>query len=255
MEEQAARFGLTFNYLKATDGQKLNESDHKHIDHARRRRVSKYPLTDNEVGCWISHRRVLQQFLDSGEAMAVILEDDARLLPGFSDVVGYIETAGAAFDFIDLHRLYKRGEKYRPCADLSTRFSVGRVMWHMHATSYIVTREGAKKILAYTEKFAHVYDKELHRYWANGLDIYALNQPVVIADDNGFSYIDETRLQNRNHDRKLLAGANTPRAWVQRKREQLKDSLQKRMTFGAYVVHGRKVWNRAKKGTTALPSR
>ena len=101
----------------------------------------------------------------------------------------------------------------------------------MHATSYIVTRAGAKKFLEFSDRFAHVIDKELHRYWANGLDIYGLDRPIVVADDGGVSYIDATRNEKRPADRVLLTGANTLQARARRKLEQLCDSVRKRIAF------------------------
>src|ERR1017187_2041931 len=98
---------------------------------------------------------------------------------------------------------------------------------HMHATSYIMSRAGAEKFLAYSARFVRAVDAEMHRYWANGLDIYGLNRPVVVADDGGVSYIDETRKQDRPKERVPLSGANTPYGWLQRKREQLGDRVRK----------------------------
>jgi GR25 family glycosyltransferase involved in LPS biosynthesis len=72
-----------------------------------------------EIGCWISHRCAMQRLVDSGDAMATILEDDAKLLQGFSEVLATVEKRGAAFDFVDLHRLFKKGEIFRRAARFS----------------------------------------------------------------------------------------------------------------------------------------
>jgi glycosyl transferase, family 25 len=243
MEDQAKRLRLTLDFIEATDGQFLTNQERSLVDLKRRKRVSKYPLTDNEIGCWISHRRAMQRLVDSGDAMATILEDDAKLLEGFCEVLAAVEKRGAAFDFIDLHRLLKKGEIFRTCGPLFSGVTLGRVgLMHMHATSYIMSRAGAQKFLAYSARFVHAVDKEMHRYWANGLDIYGFNKRVVVADDGGFSYIDETRKQDRPKERLPLRGADTPYAWLQRKREQLGDSVRKRLAFPAYVRRGRKAW-------------
>ena len=241
MEQQARDFSLDFSFIEAKDGKFVTDAERASIDQKRRKRVSKYPLSDNEIGCWISHKKAMQKIIESGEKMAVILEDDAKLLPHFSDMLKMIETSGFSFDFIDLHRLFKRGEVFAPCRPLFGSFVLGRVgPMHMHATSYIMSNAGAKKFMAYSKKFAHVIDKEMHRYWANGLDIYGLNQPVVVADDGGFSYIDETRKQDKPTERIPLPNANTSYWWMQRKWEQLKDSFIKRLAFPAYVKKGKR---------------
>lgn len=176
--------------------------------------------------------------------MATILEDDAKILPGFSEVLAVVEKSGAAFDCIDLHRIFKKGEIFRPCSPLFSDLILGRVgLLHMHATSYILSREGAEKFLAYSTRFVHAVDKELHRYWANGLEIYGLNKPVVVADDGGISFIDETRKQDRPQERIPLDGANSFGGWLQRKGEQFGDGLRKRLMFPAYVRRGKKAWS------------
>ena len=68
---------------------------------------------------------------------------------------------------------------------------------HMGAIAYVVSRRGAQKFLAYAPRFGHAVDKEIHRYWANGLDIYGLERPVAAHADQGHSFIEETRDQER----------------------------------------------------------
>jgi len=38
-------------------------------------------LSSGEEGCWASHRKVMKEFLDSGQEYCVVLEDDAQLIP------------------------------------------------------------------------------------------------------------------------------------------------------------------------------
>ncbi len=245
MEVQAEQFGVRLDFIEATDGRQLTEQQRSCADLGARRYVSKYPLTDNEIGCWLSHRKAMQHLLDSGDDMAVILEDDAKLLPGFVEVLAAIEAHGPTFDVIDLHRLFKKGEIFRPCGALIGDFAIGRIgLMHMHATSYVMSRAGAKKFLKNSERFAHAVDKDMHRYWANGLNIYGLNQRVVLADDGGVSFIEETRKQDTPAQRVALVGANSPYWWLQRKLNQLGDSLWKRLIFSYCVRQGKVLWNR-----------
>src|SRR5580698_8166913 len=83
MERQFAAFGLDFERLEATDGQNLSMVDRALVDNEKRRRITPYPLSNNEIGCWLSHRRALQQVAEGGENLAAIVEDDAELMPDF----------------------------------------------------------------------------------------------------------------------------------------------------------------------------
>lgn len=242
MEWQAQRMGLAFDFLEATDGKKLTSEDRALIDHGKRKSISPYPLTDNELGCWLSHRRAMQTLIDSGESMCAILEDDAALSADFPQTLAAIETLPeTSFDVIDLHRNFKRNEIFASCRKLDDDRDLGRVGYtHMNATGYVITRKGAEKALSATRKAAHAIDKEMHRYWANGLDFYGLSQPVATQQDNGHSYIDETRGQDRPQDRPRYPDANRPAWRLRRRLAKLGDTLAKRAVFPYYVWKGRR---------------
>ncbi len=104
MQAQADKLGIQLDFIEAVDGKTMSDADRALVDHAKRRKISLYPLTDNEIGCWFSHRRCMQHLIDRGDAMATILEDDAALAPGFPRVLEAIEAKGLPFDVVDLHR-------------------------------------------------------------------------------------------------------------------------------------------------------
>ena len=232
MADQFAAFGLTAEFLDATDGRNLTDADRARVDHNRRKAITPYPLTDNEIGCWLSHCRAMQRLIDSGDRMAVILEDDSALSPDFPKVVQAIEGMTTLFDVIDLHRNFKKSEIFIPRADLLPRYALGRIGYtHMNATAYVITRDAAQKFLSQVATFAHAVDKELHSYWKNGLNIYGLENPVAVQDDGGHSYIDETRGQDRPQERLRYPDADGIIWKLRRRLTRATDSLQKRWAF------------------------
>jgi glycosyl transferase family 25 len=236
IEEQGAALGVTFEFLEATDGGKLTAADRAQVDDDGRRRITPYPMSDGEIGCWLSHLRAMDVLIASGEPMAVILEDDAELTPDFPRVVAAIEVQSGTFDVIDLHRNFKKGEIFVPCRPLLSGYALGRIGYtHMNATAYIISQAGARKFRAHAQKFAHAVDKELHRYWINGLDIYGLEKPVAAQAKGGHSYIDETRAQERPNQRLRYPGADAFYWRFVRWRSKITDSIQKRLAFRAYV--------------------
>lgn len=247
MEQQSQTLGLAFDFLEATDGKTLTEQDRVLIDHGKRKSISPYPLTDNELGCWLSHRRAMQALLDSDEPMGAILEDDAALAPDFPRMLAVLERLPeSSFDVIDLHRNFKRNEIFAFCRTLTEGHNLGRIGYtHMNATGYVITRKGAEKALSATRKAAHAIDKEMHRYWANGLDLYGLSQPVAKQQDNGHSYIDETRGQDRPQDRPRYPNADALVWRLRRRLAKLGDTLAKRAVFPYYVWKGRRKFTTA----------
>jgi glycosyl transferase family 25 len=202
MAAQFEALGIPYSLIIATDGRSLSNAERTLVDHEKRKRITPYPLTDNEVGCWLSHRRAMQQLIDSGRPMAVVIEDDAVMSNDFPQVIAAIETCGVPFDIIDLHRNFKRNEIFMSCHNLLPGQSLGRIGYtHMKTTAYVVSQEGAQTFFAVTPRLVHAVDKEMHRYWANGLNIYGLEKPIATEDPDVVSYIDETRGQDRPAER------------------------------------------------------
>ncbi len=241
MKRQCDAAGLAFELLDATDGRTLTDAERALVDHERRRRITPYPLTDNEIGCWLSHRRAMQSIIARGEKMAVILEDDAEILPGFAVAMDAIERQAGPFDVIDLHRKFKHGEAFVPCRELAPDLSIGRVgAAHMGAIAYVMSRAGAEKFIAYAQKFVHAVDKEMHRYWASGLDIYGLSRPMAVSNDGGHSFLDETRGHDRPQERLRYPDADRLYWRLWRRWTRLEDSVQKRLIWPGYVRMGKR---------------
>jgi glycosyl transferase, family 25 len=240
MAAQFATLGTGYELLTATDGRSLTDIDRALVDNEKRKMITAYPLTDNEIGCWISHRRAMERLVASQEAMATIVEDDVTLSPDFPKVLEAIEEHAGSFDIIDLHRNFRRGEIFVPCRPLIPHYSLGRIGYtHMNANAYVVSRQGAQQFLSYATRFVHAFDKELHRYWANGLDLYGLEHPVAVQEDGSYSYIDETRGQERPTKRRRYADADLLYYRARRRLVRLSDSVRKRLAFPGYVKKGK----------------
>ena len=60
------------------------------------------PLTRGQVGCNLSHRKILKWLANSSEKMMAVLEDDLRLSKDFSMVLKYLENSPHGFDIVFL---------------------------------------------------------------------------------------------------------------------------------------------------------
>jgi glycosyl transferase family 25 len=240
IERAAADVGVTLDFIEAVDGRTLTDAQRNLVDHRRRRRITPFLLSDNEIGCWLSHRRAMQALVETGQAMAAILEDDVTLLPEFPHVLDALQHQGGPFDVVTLYRNFQRDPAFETCRALPCGVSLGRIApMQTGAVGYVITRQAAKKFLAATPRFVHAVDKEMHRYWASGLDIYALSQPVVTHDDAGHSYLSETRLDHRPKDRVKYPDADAVSWRLQHFGHRAADSVLKRVAFPAYVRLGR----------------
>ena len=237
MERQFRELGLAAEFLTALDGRALAEADRVRVDHHRRRAISPFPLSDNEVACCLSHQAAMRCLLDGPEKMLAVVEDDVALFANFPATIAAIEQLAAPFDVIDLHRRGKRGEIFARCGDLGPENAIGRVGYtHMNLQGYVVSRHGAEAFLAANARIGHAVDKELHRWWANGLELYGLEKPVLVEPPGTVSMIDETR-----GERLAYADGYAWRWRVARAAERALDSVRKRAGFAAYVRRGRKM--------------
>ena len=240
IERAADAVGITVDFIEAVDGRTLTDAQRTLVDHRRRRRITPFLLSDNEIGCWLSHRRAMHALVDSGKAMAAILEDDVTLLPDFPRVLDALQHEGGLFDVVTLYRNFQRDPLFETCRALTCGVSLGRIApMQTGAVGYVITRQAAKKFLAATPRFVHAVDKEMHRYWVSGLDIYALSQPVVTHDDAGHSYLSETRLDHRPKDRGDIRIPKSAYWRLQHFGHRAADSVLKRVAFPAYVRLGR----------------
>ena len=235
MRERLAGLGLPFELLPATDGRALTAAELAMVDDTRRKRHARRPLTRNEIACFVSHRRAMAALVAGGEPMAAILEDDVTLSPELPRALRAIEAEGGRFDVIDLFHSGKRSEFFVPCRPLLPDLALGRIGYaHMGANAYVVSRAGAERFLAQTGRFADEVDRELHRYWANGLDVYGLERPVAFHRDGGVSMIDETRGRAEDYP-----DADTLRFGLHRACHRAYDGVRKRLSFPAYVRRGK----------------
>ena len=75
MKERLSNLGLTFERISAVDGYKLSQVEKEMVVAPNLRYP--YNLTLGEVGCFLSHKKCWQEFLNSNEEWALILEDDS----------------------------------------------------------------------------------------------------------------------------------------------------------------------------------
>jgi hypothetical protein len=127
IERAAADVGVTLDFIEAVDGRTLTDAQGDLVDHRRRRRITPFLPSDNEIGCWLSRRRAMQALVDSGKAMAAILEDDVTLLPDFLHVLDALQHRGGLFDVVTLYRNFQRDPAFEPCRTLTHGVSLGRI--------------------------------------------------------------------------------------------------------------------------------
>ncbi|SCB38372.1 glycosyltransferase family 25 protein [Rhizobium hainanense] len=176
---QAVEYDLHITRIPAVDGRIIAEADrvdfypHSFIYHNGRK------LLPGEYGCYRSHLIALEQFIASGDKMAIIMEDDVEL----NDKL--IPRAIAAMESVQGPRLVKlvnhRLVGFKPICETSENDVVGRCMHGPQgsAACYIVNRKAAKKLLTTLKPMLLPYDVALERGWSTGVETFTTFENLV----------------------------------------------------------------------------
>lgn len=156
MTSQLDAAGVGFERLPAVDGTDLGEADIAEIvNPAARERFSRF-----EVACLLSHRAAWRRFLAGGDELCCVLEDDVRLAGDFGTAMRSArDWATGGFDLIKVETMHqqvwvsRRKQPALPGYALSTLRSS-----HQGTAGYIVTRQGAERLLDLTAQMDRPVD-------------------------------------------------------------------------------------------------
>jgi glycosyl transferase family 25 len=179
LSDQAVQFGLDVTRVPAVDGNKVAE--HERVDFYPRRfdQHNGRRLLPGEYGCYRSHLLALEQFVATGDEIALIVEDDIDLNAQLIQraIAALKAIPGAGLVKLANHRMVG----FRPLAETSEKDVVGRCLHGPQgsAACYIVTRAAAEKLLVTLKPMLLPYDVALERGWATGVATYTTQENLV----------------------------------------------------------------------------
>ena len=146
MLEVCARARVVPDFVAAVDG--------------RACRSSATALSMAETALILSHRKAWRKLLASQDDFAIVLEDDVHLGERFAALIASA-FAGLAFDVIKLETLFHRTLVARDGARLGDRMLHRLRSEHVGAAGYIVSRDGARKLLQSTRRLDEPVDQTI----------------------------------------------------------------------------------------------
>jgi len=188
MNTRLAKLGITYERVPGVDGLTLDETAFR--QYTRENRYYK-PLTRGEVGCYLSHNKALQAFVDSNAHHALILEDDGTFDPDLCAVITeaialreHTEDTLLQWDLLKLTQR-RRLARYIELAELETRslveygLSVPTV-----ANATVWTRAGAKRWIRAFSGCTRPIDCDLQHPWEYALSILSVHPPPATQTDD-----------------------------------------------------------------------
>lgn len=193
---QLNELGLQFERISAIDGKLANDTQRACInEQAYQKKHGKQSLP-GELGCYLSHVKAIQTFLNTNDEFALILEDDAVFGADFVQVITRLLANSARWDMVKLSGVHSgtpvNDIELNPFYRLAVMFSKCT-----GSSAYVINRKAA---LAYYQKLLPMtlpYDHEFDLGWKYRIKVRAVNPFPVIHNDMVSTTIISDPISNR----------------------------------------------------------
>lgn len=189
-EAELARVGLAGEVVAGVDGSALTDAQWARYDRQRCRAVYGVDMLPSELGCYLGHEAILRRILDEGHEVALILEDDIRLSDALMPILRALLSGPRLWLVVRLAGLRTRkvGEAVRRGASglwLHETHALYRLNCHvLGAQGYVISREGAQRMLDYGRRIVLPWDHAMDRFWENGIHPFVVHPfPVTHRED------------------------------------------------------------------------
>jgi glycosyl transferase, family 25 len=204
--ETRSRFdavNLAVERLEATDGRRLRfDGAHAHgatgYDVEVNRDRFHKPLRPGEIGCYESHRAAWRRLLVLGARSLAVFEDDVEIDAQLVPLLQAIERLPMPWDMVKLYgREHERVAWQQPFTTPSRAAGTALIGYSRvpsHSCAYVVSRDGARKLLATRARFGRPLDVDLRHWWENDLVVLGVQPyPVRMAAAAALPTIDDGR--------------------------------------------------------------
>ncbi|MFS6537424.1 glycosyltransferase family 25 protein [Idiomarina loihiensis] len=186
--EQIEKTGFKFERVPAVDGATLTDEKIAEVfDAETAKRRFQYDLTAGEIGCYLSHIKCWEKIINDNLDYAVILEDDLLLDRQFASVISTIPQLTSDWHYLKLSCPFKpRPYKATETVMGDDNLDVSLVNYKKSPTgtvAQVVSREGAKRLLAKKPPFFRPIDIDLQWSWEVGITIQGLVPYVADVSD------------------------------------------------------------------------
>ena len=194
LERMAARFqaiDLDFTLIQAVDGYLLAQNEVDRFVKTRNTRSWNY----GEIGCFLSHLKTWQWFLESGEEFAAVFEDDVFLS---NELTGLLTSSDWIPDDADIVRLETTFWKTEISVDkimVTERFDLHRLLSLHHGSgAYIISKRAARFLLDNPALLRSTIDSTLFDFReksCRALTIYQMNPAPAMQELIYEKYVSE----------------------------------------------------------------
>lgn len=203
---QLQALGLDFEFVDGVRGSALSAAERSAQvgPAAEMRRHIDREMTDGEIGCALSHQKVYDKVLAEGHDYAFVLEDDARLLPGFREAL--TEAVRVDLDLLIFGYPKLNDEDVRMAWLFDPVLSLGHLgkthvyglrprQSHLGMVGYLVSRHGCQQL---KQNFPLVTVADDHLFFSRIMRVWHLRPFAVMEDTAHVSTIRGDFRRNRH---------------------------------------------------------
>lgn len=194
---ELSKTNLNWSFLDAVDGSQMHSSPPEYQPRKVKRLLG-FELTQNEIGCFLSHKKAWQTCLKNNQP-TLIFEDDFILLPHFEKILQLLLTEYQDWQLIRLQALVRtQHDIVKTIGDISI---VKNHEDPLGATAYIIKPEAARILIEHAKDIYEPLDHFLEHESKHGVEILAVKPyPVDISKA-------ESTISDRPDDRKPIRGS------------------------------------------------
>ena len=145
----------------------------------------------SELGCYFSHLKAIEQFLEDGDDYGLILEDDLTFDASIESLIQESLKHKDRFDLLRLSGLHN-GHPVKIVSLDDKHNLVCNLTRQTGAGAYLLNRYAAKQMLKQLKPMWLPYDHAFDREWALGLDTMSINPMPILQNITPESQINAT---------------------------------------------------------------
>ena len=210
INDRLLNLNLPYTRICAVNGSTLSQKEIiRNYSSSLNKKIYRRPLSAGEIGCYMSHKKCWQFIVENNLDMCLVIEDDAAIDKCLSHVIDLVRTYNQPWDVIKLCDPPKQkaietsitlDENYKLCQykKIPSR-----------ATGYLISYEGAVKLLQARKRFGRPVDDDLQYYWEFNGNVMGIEpSPIWNSESSQESDIDAG--SSRKKTKTLLSSFKTP---------------------------------------------
>lgn len=207
-QQHLERYNIEFERVSAVYGKDLTQQQiDQFYDSKRNQKGYKKDLNLGELGCYLSHIKCWQKIVDEQLDYALILEDDFKLSDSFGQFEHIFEKL-TEWDFVRIAYPIKPTATTERLKITEQHDLVFYKKVPINTLAQAVSFRGAERLLAASKQIFRPIDVDIKHYWEKGIDVLAIDPPLVNAHQDFSSEIDklsatETRKGNTKFWRQI----------------------------------------------------